>query len=313
MSQFLNTADVIRSLAKFKKHLIIVGAISLVASVVFSGPFFIKPLFKSFAIVYPSNLISYSNESPTEQMLQLFQSSEIRIKVIDVFNLKAHYKIDTVNNAHQLTDVIKAYEENVSIKQTEYESVQITVLDEDPKVASRMVDSIVAYFNETTRQLQREKSQEVVVIYQNLFADKKKELDSLDALLKNYRTQYGLLDYKQQTREISRAYYGGKSSAAKELLTALATHGGEFNAMSEKMDNGLLAYSKLQFDYENALKDVSKVLTYSNMVTKPIPADKKSTPIRWLIVMVSVVSTLFVAFLVLLFMESSRKSGLTSR
>lgn len=309
----MNTADVIRSLAKFKKHLIIVGAISLVASVVFSGPFFIKPLFKSFAIVYPSNLISYSNESPTEQMLQLFQSSEIRIKVIDVFNLKAHYKIDTVNNAHQLTDVIKAYEENVSIKQTEYESVQITVLDEDPKVASRMVDSIVAYFNETTRQLQREKSQEVVVIYQNLFADKKKELDSLDALLKNYRTQYGLLDYKQQTREISRAYYGGKSSAAKELLTALATHGGEFNAMSEKMDNGLLAYSKLQFDYENALKDVSKVLTYSNMVTKPIPADKKSTPIRWLIVMVSVVSTLFVAFLVLLFMESSRKSGLTSR
>jgi capsular polysaccharide biosynthesis protein len=313
MSQFLNTADIIRSIAKWKKHLIIIGVISLVASVIFSGPFFIKPRFKSYAVVYPSNLISYSNESPTEQMLQLFQSSEIRRRIIEVFQLKKHYQIDTVNNAHQLTDVIKAYEENVSIKQTEYESVQITALDEDPKTASDMVDSIITYFNKTTRDLQREKSQEVVVIYQNLFQDKKRELDSLDALLKEYRTKYGLLDYQEQTKELSRAYYNGKNNSAKELLDALAAHGGEFSAMSDKMDNGLLAYAKLQFEYENALKDVSKVLTYSNTVTKPIPADKKSTPIRWLIVMVSVVSSLFVGFLVLLFMDSARSSGLSKR
>jgi len=313
MSQFLNTADIIRSVAKWKKHLIIIGVLSLVASVIFSGPFFIKPRFKSYAVVYPSNLISYSNESPTEQMLQLFQSSEIRRKVIEVFQLKKHYEIDTVNNAHQLTDVIRAYEENVSIKQTEYESVQITVLDEDPKTASQIVDSIITYFNKTTRELQREKSQEVVVIYQNLFQDKKKELDSLDALLKDYRTKYGLLDYQEQTKELSRAYYNGKNSSAKEVLDALAAHGGEFSAMSDKMDNGLLAYAKLQFEYENALKDVSKVLTYSNTVTKPIPADKKSTPIRWLIVMVSVVSSLFVGFLVLLFMDSAKSSGLSKR
>src|SRR6187455_1432831 len=133
MSQFLNTADIIRSVIKWKKHMIVIGILSLVASVIFSGPYFIKPRFKSYAVVYPSNLISYSNESPTEQMLQLFQSSEIRRRIIEVFQLKKHYEIDTLNNAHQYTDVIKAYEENVSIKQTEYESVQITVMDEDPK------------------------------------------------------------------------------------------------------------------------------------------------------------------------------------
>jgi len=306
----LNTADVLKSVLKWKKHLIIIGTAALVLSVVFSGPFFIKPRFKSYAILYPSNLISYSNESPTEQMLQLFQSSEIRTKIIDAFHLKKHYEIDTTGNSHQVTDVIRVYEENVSIKQTEYESVQITVFDEDPKIASDMVDSIITYFNQTTRNLQREKSQEVVVIYQNLFENKKKELDSLDALLKEYRSKYGLLDYKAQTRELSRAYYSGKSSAAKDLLDALAAHGGEFSAMSDKMDNGLLAYAKLQFDYENALKDVSKVLTYSNTVTRPIAADKKSYPIRWLIVLVSVISSLFVAFLVLLFMDSARQAEL---
>jgi len=317
MSQFLNSTDIIRSIARFRKHLIIVGVAALVISAVFSGPAFIKPRFKSNAILYPSNLISYSNESPTEQMLQLMQSSDIRKRIIDVFHLKAHYDIDTVRNTHQNTDVIKVYEENVNIKQTEYESVEITVNDEDPMVAAAMVDSIIAYFNQKTRQLQRQKAAEVVVIYQNLFDAKRRELDSLDALLRDYRIKYGLLDYAVQAKEYSRgllrAAAEGKGRAAadaKAVLDALADKGGEFQALSEKMNEGLSAYSRIQLDYENARKDVTKVLTYSNTITSPIPADKKSYPIRWLIVLVSVSSALLVTFLLLLFMESSRQAGL---
>ena len=51
------------------KHLIIMGLISLVASAIFSSPTFIPPRFQVPAIVYPSNLIAYSTESATEQML----------------------------------------------------------------------------------------------------------------------------------------------------------------------------------------------------------------------------------------------------
>jgi capsule polysaccharide export protein KpsE/RkpR len=317
MSQFLNSTDIIRSISRFRKHLIIVGVAALVISAVFSGPTFLKPRFKSNAILYPSNLISYSNESPTEQMLQLMQSSEIRSRMIDAFHLKAHYDIDTVRNTHQVTDVIKTYEENVTIKQTEYESVEITVFDEDPRIASDMVDSIITYFNQKTRELQRQKSAEVVVIFQNLFDAKTRELDSLDALLRGYRMKYGLLDYEVQAKEYSRgllrAAAEGKGRAtadAKAVLDALADKGGEFEALSEKMSEGLQAYSKIQLDFENAKKDVTKVLTYSNTVTSPIPADKKSYPIRWLIVLVSVSSSLLVTFFVLLFMESSRRAGL---
>jgi capsule polysaccharide export protein KpsE/RkpR len=312
MSQFLNTADILKSVIRFKKHLLIVGVISLVASVIFSGPAFIKPRFKSYAVLYPSNLIAYSNESATEQMLQLLQSTDIRKKIIDVFHLKAHYDIDTVNNAHQQTDVIKAFEENVNIKQTEYESVEIIVNDENPIVASNIVDSIIVYFNQKTRELQREKSGEVVVIYRDLFNAKKKELDSLDALLRDYRMKYGLLDYKAQVKEYSRANLRHATNESKTVLDALANKGGEFDALSEKMDNGILAYSKIQFEYENALKDVTKQLTYSNTVTRPIPADKKNYPIRWLIVLVSVVSSLFVGFLVLLFIDSGKKAGVNA-
>ncbi|MCX6290290.1 MAG: hypothetical protein NT126_00830 [Bacteroidetes bacterium] len=78
MNAFLNSAEIIKSVIRWKWHLLTVAFISLAASVIFSGPSFIKPKFKSFAILYPSNLVTYSTESSTEQMLQLLQSSDVR-------------------------------------------------------------------------------------------------------------------------------------------------------------------------------------------------------------------------------------------
>jgi len=62
-------------------------------------------------------------------------------------------------------------------------------------------------------------------------------------------------------------------------------------------------YIELKTDYEVALRDVEKDLTYTNVVSNPIPADKKSKPVRWLIVCFSVFATLFISIAVLLFIE----------
>ena len=115
---FFNSVELIQLLVRWKKQLMIVGISSLVLSVIFSSPLFIKPKFKSTAIVYPSNLIAYSTESATEQMLQITQSTDIRDKIIRAFNLFDHYDIDTVSDISFRTNVFKAYEENVIIKKT---------------------------------------------------------------------------------------------------------------------------------------------------------------------------------------------------
>src|SRR4051812_47029518 len=97
-NKFFNSYDLLQLVHRWRKHLLVVGLISLAASVIFTSPAFIKPKYKSFAIVYPSNLIAYSTESATEQMLQLAQSYDIRNKIIRTFNLYQHYDIDTLNN-----------------------------------------------------------------------------------------------------------------------------------------------------------------------------------------------------------------------
>jgi hypothetical protein len=72
----------------------IVGIIAIVLAAIFSSPFFITPKFKSSARVYPSNISAISEESETEQMLEIMNSADIKLKMMKAFNLDEVYKID---------------------------------------------------------------------------------------------------------------------------------------------------------------------------------------------------------------------------
>ena len=313
-NSIFDAKEIVNALIKWKKHLIIVGLLSLGASILFSSPWFIKPKYKSFGLVYPSNMIAYSDESATEQMLQFAQSSDIRNWVIRDFKLYEHYEIDTTKNKFYQTEVIEQYNENVSIRKTEYETMEISVYDTDPLIAARMVDSIIHFFDVKARQIQAEKSLEVMIISKNSLDAKKFQMDSMEAKVKEYRLEYGLLEYKEQTREATRAHLrairansGPGIKAAETLLTNLKEKGGDFNAMFENLWRVRGAYNDLLLLYENAERDVYKKLTYANVVSKPQPSDKKAYPVRWLIVLISVGSSLLVAFMTLLVFYSKKK------
>ncbi len=311
MNPFLNSVDIVKVLIRWKWHLLVVVLISVSGAILFSGPAFIKPKYKSFAIVYPSNLIAYSTESSTEQMLQMLQSSDVRKKVIDDFSLMTHYKIDLLNNNHSVTDVLRMYDENVNINKTEYESVEIEVWDTDPVIAAAMVDSLIRFGDKKIRALQREKSMEVLVIARNQLERQKHEMDSMEEALKIYNLKYGLMDYKIQAKEFSRGYLNAIASGrgtgeAKSMLKNLSENGEDFNALSEHIWRIRGTYNDLKVSYDVAYRDVMKELTYANVVTHPIVADKKSYPIRWLIVVISASASFFLAFLVLLAFSSKK-------
>jgi capsule polysaccharide export protein KpsE/RkpR len=68
------------------------------------------------------------------------------------------------------------------------------------------------------------------------------------------------------------------------------------------------AYNKLKENYENALKDVTKELTYTNYVSSPVPSDKKVYPVRWLIVLITTVATFIFALIIIMLLENSRRN-----
>ncbi len=298
---------------KYKKHLALVGISSVILAIIFSSPFFITPKFKSTAVVYPSNLVPYSTESPTEQMLQLFDSDDIRDQLISDFDLYNHYEVDT-NSKYPLTTLHGIMRDNIKFDKTKFESVEITVWDTDPEIASRMIDSLLSSMHEKARLLQREKSAEVVVIIKNQLDLKKAEMDSMENALRQIRSDYGILDFEEQVKGFSKVYYNevangragqGAGRPLDKVMNNLTSKGGEYVSLKEHLWRVRGTYNDFKIQYENALKDLTKELTYSNVITNPVPAEKKSYPVRSLIVVMFTGGMLLLSFIILVLYENS--------
>jgi capsular polysaccharide biosynthesis protein len=313
MENIFSNMNLFKIMIKWRLHLIIIIAAAVGLSTLFSCSWFIKPKYKSTAVLYPSNLIPYSSETPTELMLQIFRSDDIRDSLISKFDLTEHYDVDK-NDKYYYTKVIKEFESNVDVRKTEYESVVIDILDNEPEVACKMVKEMVNLFNKKARKMQRDKSLEILKIDETQLAQKQIQIDTLGKKLDTLRVHYGILDYTVQTKESMKAYYkmlGGSGKGNMNSVTGtienLKTKGGDFILLSDLFYAATASYNKLKEDYENALKDVTKELTYTNYVSSPIPADKKTYPIRWLIVVITTLATFIFSMIVIMLLENAKR------
>lgn len=302
----------IQLIIKRKIHFIIVTTVAVIAAAVFSSEWFIKPKYKSFALVYPSNITPYSEESASEQMLQLFNAADVRNAVIKKFDLYKHYNIDSAEKT-SLAEMIGKYESNVEISRTQFESVEITVLDEVPQIASDMVMEIINQMNLKARALQREKTKEVEVVVKNQLDLKKRNVDSMNVRLHELRVKYQLFDYDMQVKEVTRSYLKAVASGGRNLkeidamMRNLEEKGGEYYELSKTYDALLKSYNTTKIEYDVVLKDLNKELTYANIITRPMPSFKKAYPVRWLIVVASVASANLFLFVLLLILDNRKQ------
>jgi uncharacterized protein involved in exopolysaccharide biosynthesis len=284
----------VRLLGKWKKHFLVVTIIAAAAAAIFSSSFFIKPRYKSGATVYPANILPFSEESATEQLLQMLQSTYIRDAVISKFDLAKHYNIDTTAKEGR-TALYSMYQTFVSIGKNQYESVDIEVTDTDPQMASDMVNAVIFALNNKISTLHKEKTREVKELLEKQLKIKGDQLDSLNRILQELRIKYHVLDYNIQVKEATKGYMrtassGKGSKDIDDLLRNLEEKGGDYYKTKVIYDGVLNAYSQVRNDYDNTLKELNKKFTYTYVVSTPTPSDKKSYPVRWLIVLISVVA-----------------------
>ena len=145
---------------------------------IISSPSVTTPRFKSVAVVYPSNIKPYSDESVTEQMLQWLTSKDVRDSVMIKFNLPKHYGIDS-NYKYFASTMAYLYEKYVKISKTQYESIEISVMDRDPVMAKDIVNAIIKYTDKKIMATHHVKYQEVVTSMKKALDIKKQEIDSV--------------------------------------------------------------------------------------------------------------------------------------
>lgn len=313
MESNFNNLNIINVLLRWRVHLVVILFVAFLGAVLFSSSLFITPKFKSWAVVYPANISPYSEESETEQMFQILQASYIRDHVIDKFQLDAHYEIDK-NYKYYTTTLINEYNESVKISKTPGEAVRIEVLDKDPDTAKLIVDAILDAYNQKIKMLHEEKFGEVVAMWGRALSRKKASLDSLEMQLNKLAVEDGLIDYESQSLELVKGMLGTveggstriNSSEVRKLRESILRKGGLLKLTLENIEHEIINYREISKEYDIAFSNYDRQYTYTNIIESPFVSDKKSYPVRWLIVALTMFTTLFLALVIIGIIENIR-------
>jgi capsular polysaccharide biosynthesis protein len=303
MNPYLNNKTLLELALKWKFHLGVIALIAGIIAIVLSSPFFLKPKYKSTSVIYPVNMGAYSEESYTEQMLEILNSGDIRDQMIAAFKLDVHYKISPLYKFYK-TALYGKYAEEVSFRKTENEAVRIQVLDTDPLIASAMVDSLRRFYDKKVQSLHRVKVFEEYNIRTLEISRLQKAADSIAGCLGELGRKYGVLEMTGQSEGLSTAYFqavanGKDNQTIKDYFNNVASKSPEARSLMLRVEGVSNQLVKVQELRDDAYRELTKEITYSVVVTPPFPADKKDWPKRSVIVLMSVIFTLMMAMVVI--------------
>jgi capsular polysaccharide biosynthesis protein len=299
-----------RSLLKLIKQnfklLAVLAIVSALAGAIFSGPQFIRPKYKSTLVVFPVNIFPVSIESETEQSQQIFLASAIRDSVIEKFNLWDHWNISREDEkAAYWMDL--EYQTNISISRSQFESIVVKVLDYSPDTAKFIADEILKQYNNLASGFFTTKAQEFLDAANVTLAKRTAYIDSLQNRLQELAVNYGVLEYEMQTKELTKSYYEMmRSGASKEkmnevslLLDNLKKYGGESLKLATLLKEYMLFYAESIDQRDLYFFETQSEFRYYNLIESPKVAVKKSFPVRWIIVLSSVLVTLLFAIILI--------------
>jgi uncharacterized protein involved in exopolysaccharide biosynthesis len=313
MARYFTNTNLLKLIFKWKIHLGVIVLAAVILAAIFSSAWFITPMFKSYALIYPSNVEPYSEESRSEQMLEFLKSKDIRDKIIQKYDLAKRYKIDSSYKYFEST-IIYEYSKNVIISKTPFETIKIEVLDADPVVACNMVNDIIKFYDQKVLSTHHRKYLEVLSYVGRRLEAKQAEIDSVENILYGLRTEYGIIDYPNQSREVARGFLrtvDGNNAAQNintrevlQLKENIEKYGGIYTYYNNRYYDLIAEYGKVKMDYDEALMFTNRDITYSNVISAPFPADKKSYPVRWVIVLLAALGAFIASFVVILVMEN---------
>ena len=326
-SEDFDSTNFLVFLYHWRKPLIIVTLVALIGSIIISSSLFIVPKYKSTVIMFPTStnsiskalladnagdkqdVLQFGEEEQTEQMLQILNSNKIRDKIIEKYNLMQHYRINP-NSQYKNTKLFKAYENNIEFRRTEFMAVKITVLDKDPDTAALIANNIAELLDSTKNQMQKERAIKAFRIVEAEYFQLKNEIQVKEDSLTRLR-EFGVHDYESQAEMINQQLAielarGNRSGVAalENKLEILAKYGGPYVSIRDALEHDKKQLSEVKTKYEESKIDAVEVLPQKFVVSSAYAAEKKSYPIRWIIVLVSSVSAFILAILILAVLDS---------
>ncbi len=310
--------------------LLTVTLAALVVSVVVS--LLITPRYSSSVTIYPSpvsgisrsligsdlsrvDMMSFGQESDAERLLQLLQSDVIRDRMIERYNLMEHYGINE-NSRYPYTALNRKYNSNVNFGKTRYMAIDIEVQDTDPAVAASMANDIAAYVDSVMNHMMRDRALRSLAIVEEEYRRLKQDVSVLEDSLRKIR-EMGIIDYESQAEVLNEAYAAAvlnRDTAGinffSEKLGMLSSYGGAYINLRDNLVLHLEKLNELRSFVDEARINAEGFMPYKYVVSDAREAEKKSYPVRSVIVAASTVSAFLLTLFALLLTDAFRRQVL---
>lgn len=314
--------EVIRFFKRRFWPIAIVTLIAAVAAIIFSGPQFIKPKYKSTLIFYPTKNQSVSGgiledatakdadatefgaEEQAEQALQFLSSSTLMDRVVKRFNLIEHYEID-MNGSTPYTNLAKEVAANIRPRRTPFLSIQIDVLDRDPQMAADIANGVGEILDSTMTEIKRQVGQKAFEIISREYQAKAMQVEALQKAVNELSSgmSAGETSYLNPFAPKKK---GGQVDIA-ELKGKSGSNIGTLLSLTEALRLEVEQLANLKKKYERADADMKEYIPHKFIISPAFAAEKKSYPTRWLIVAISTLSTFFFSSLLLALWEQGTR------
>ena len=268
----------------------------------------ITPLFRSTVVIYPTtNVVEtqtlfgmqsnatplFGDESATEKVLQILRSDRIREYLVGKYDLMKHYGIDE-NARYKYSILASRMEKYIVSRKTQYNSIDISVLDTDPLMAatiandiSRQVDTV---FNSIVKESGRKSYSAINNSYSEQLIRVKTLEDSLHMTGINGSPSSVLVNFRAGSRD--NPWAASYSQTDPEFLRLM-------NMFESENENLSAIRSRLTGAKMLAEQD----LPYIHIINEARVSERKAIPKRSRIVIAATLSTLLLMTFVLALQE----------
>lgn len=229
MEQKDNLLDVVKTLFKWRKPLIVVCALVGIGSVAIS--LFLPNYYQAtttFLAVSPDQSMPelvfsespmrsayYGNENDVDRLLTIAESNELVDFLVDTFRLYKHYNIKR-DRAKAKYQVRLAFRKLYAVNKTKRDAIELSVEDKDRELAREIANKAREKIDELARKLIRANLKKTIDTYEESIKTQREQLQLLSDTLMYLRRTYGLYNIVSQTEYLTSQLTETESKLARD-------------------------------------------------------------------------------------------------
>ncbi len=318
--RFFDSGNLLTFILSKWKPLTVIAILAMIGSTAIS--FIIPEKFKATVALFPAqnnnlsraflseqageskDFLAFGEDNNAEEMLQILKSDELMYALEKKFSL---YKYYNINDKWDKQYIFKGYYGDLFVYDiTQYQSIEITVYDGDPKKAAIMANEAAYLADSLFQNIVKQRAGAAYRIVKAQYDSAVSVANHLEDSM-NFFRNLGILNWEYQVKELTAGYADaevkGNAEAVKaisEKLKFFQQNGKGYWVVANELENNYKWLKQVKESMMQAKVNAEGQIPSLFVADKAIAADRKTYPIRGLVVAGGTLAALFITLLLLL-------------